>query len=271
MANSDYSYNDVLNGTGYFSKSGNTGYSSGVAEMKGYLWNIGYDITVNGIFDTECENAVKSFQKECCMTVDGSAGPATLSQLEKVRTTKYFLYYGHPERVQWSWNNVLAGVVDPDDALARVIYGEYTQNDGTQQQEGIAVVLRNRKNAGIFYSSSSATDWAKVLCKGFTSVNSEYENSAKPPRGDVKQADGISKHWKNAVDLALKLYRSQTLVEPNGYAVEGAVVSSTTRRRVSTQLNFMAKNAYLNVVNDCEGNAVSMYPGELKGTIFFDY
>lgn len=271
MANSEYTYSQVLNGTGFFNKKNDTGVSAGVKTMQGYLSNIGYDIDVDGRFGAGCETVVKAFQAECGLTSDGSAGPGTIKQLEKARKSKYFTDYGHHDGATWNKTNVLAKKFTDIDALARVIHGEYTKNDSTKQQEGIAIVIKNRKAAKYFGSNTTGTDWGKVICYGFTTVSANHAPSATPSRGDASRTDGIATGWKNAVDLATKLVDGTAITEPNGYAVTSTTVSKTVRRKVSGQKNFMGVSAYRDVADKIEGNAVSMYAGELKGTIFFDY
>ena len=45
MANSSYTFAQVVGGTGFFSKSQDTGYSAGVRDLQTYLRNIGYTIS----------------------------------------------------------------------------------------------------------------------------------------------------------------------------------------------------------------------------------
>lgn len=45
MANADYTFQQVMNGTGSYNEAGNTGaYSEGVEQLQEYLTEIGYDI-----------------------------------------------------------------------------------------------------------------------------------------------------------------------------------------------------------------------------------
>lgn len=45
MANSSYTFAQVVSGTGFFSKSQDTGYAVGVRDLQTYLRNIGYTIS----------------------------------------------------------------------------------------------------------------------------------------------------------------------------------------------------------------------------------
>ncbi|NJL62011.1 MAG: peptidoglycan-binding protein [Methylacidiphilales bacterium] len=58
---------------------GSTG--TNVERLQGDLSRLGYEITVNGNFDTLTENAVKKFQQDRNITVDGIVGPETGRQL----------------------------------------------------------------------------------------------------------------------------------------------------------------------------------------------
>ncbi|MBD2336068.1 peptidoglycan-binding protein [Calothrix sp. FACHB-156] len=52
-----------------------------VERLQGDLSRLGYQIPVNGIFDETTENAVKKFQQDHNLTVDGVVGPQTGRQL----------------------------------------------------------------------------------------------------------------------------------------------------------------------------------------------
>jgi peptidoglycan hydrolase-like protein with peptidoglycan-binding domain len=60
-------------------QSGVTG--ADVERLQGDLSRLGYQIAVNGVFDEATENAVKKFQLDHNLTVDGIVGPATGRQL----------------------------------------------------------------------------------------------------------------------------------------------------------------------------------------------
>jgi peptidoglycan hydrolase-like protein with peptidoglycan-binding domain len=148
MANSDYTFNQVLNGTGSFSTSGDTGYSSGVETMQTYLKNIGYAITPDGRFGTGTKTAVTEFQRELAITQDGVAGQATILRLNTVRTSTYWTSYGaRLENSAWGRTKILAGNFANIDLLARVIYAEDAKN--TNAQAGIAIVIKKRSASGL--------------------------------------------------------------------------------------------------------------------------
>ncbi|MEH2458929.1 peptidoglycan-binding domain-containing protein [Nostoc sp.] len=52
-----------------------------VERLQGDLSRLGYQIAVNGVFDQSTETAVKKFQQDHNLTVDGVVGPQTGSQL----------------------------------------------------------------------------------------------------------------------------------------------------------------------------------------------
>ncbi len=52
-----------------------------VERLQGDLSQLGYQIAVNGEFDELTENAVKKFQQDNNLTVDGIVGPQTGRQL----------------------------------------------------------------------------------------------------------------------------------------------------------------------------------------------
>jgi peptidoglycan hydrolase-like protein with peptidoglycan-binding domain len=60
-------------------QTGSTG--TDVERLQGDLSRLGYQIAVNGVFDEFTENAVKKFQLDHNLTVDGIVGPATGRQL----------------------------------------------------------------------------------------------------------------------------------------------------------------------------------------------
>ncbi len=75
MANSDYTFRDVVLGTGSFSMEGDTGYSNGVNTLQQYLRRIGYTIRdSSGRFQSGTRNAVIGFQNEMGITANGIAG-----------------------------------------------------------------------------------------------------------------------------------------------------------------------------------------------------
>lgn len=82
--NSRYTYAQVLAGTGYYMKDDKLRYSAGVKTMQTKLNTAGYNSgTPDGKFGGGTDTAVKSFQRAKSLTVDGKAGKATLTELDK--------------------------------------------------------------------------------------------------------------------------------------------------------------------------------------------
>ncbi|MEH2458927.1 peptidoglycan-binding domain-containing protein [Nostoc sp.] len=52
-----------------------------VERLQGDLSRLGYQIAVNGVFDQSTETAIKKFQQDHNLTVDGVVGPQTGRQL----------------------------------------------------------------------------------------------------------------------------------------------------------------------------------------------
>ena len=261
MANSDYTFSQVLAGTGYFSRSGDTGFSQGVKDMQQYLKDIGYDIDVDGRFGPGCESCVKEFQRELGITPDGSAGPKTITRLNTVRSSSYYTKYGRRlESSEWGRDNILAGKFDTDndtkiDMLARIIYAEHTSN--TDDQKGVAIVIKNRTGNSNYYQSgyTNTSIWARVVGMKtptiqYGSAASTSTNAKTPMRGyGGNESNGyVDPGWKHAVDCATKLINGQS-ISVSGYLVNGKSVSST-RKDVTNQLNQFGWEHYCQFFDD---------------------
>lgn len=254
MANSSYTFAQVVSGTGFFSKSQDTGYAVGVRDLQTYLRNIGYTISdANGRFQSGTEAAVKSFQTELGITSDGSAGPATCLRLNTVRTSEYFNKYGKPKASsEWGRFNILAGNYEDVDLLARIIMAESGYGN-LDDEAGVAIVLRNR------YDSSNSDYWedpneypnaskfARVVGNGhYGSANNEDTTDAITPRRGYygSQTQGfIDPSWKNAVELAKKIVNATT-ISVTGYKVSGTTIQSGT-----LSVNSANNKRYLNQVS----------------------
>lgn len=240
MANSDYTFTQVLNGTGSYSVSGDTGYAAGVDTMQTYLKNVGYTITPDGRFGTKTETAVKEFQRELGISQTGIANQATIQRINTVRTSTYWTSYGaRLEDSAWGRTNILAGKFTNIDLLARIIYAEDNQN--TNAQGGIAIVIKKRSGSSAYYESAStypdASIWARVVGKSgqYQSATAGTTNAQKPTRGyNGTAATGfVDSNWKNAVDIATKLVNG-TSFTVTGYTVSGLTISSTATSLSST-------------------------------------
>ena len=289
MANSSYTYTQVLNGTGKFQMETNGAYSGGVKILQQRLNSIGYDISADGYFGSGTEKAVKAFQTECSLVpVDGIAGKGTLTKLEQVRVSKYFNTYGYPlTSTDWGRDNILNGNFDDIDLLARVIYAENTSDQ--DDQKGVAIVIRNRKNAGesggYMEKSSAFPDasvWARVVAKHTGSAGVQYgttnascKNAYAPQRGytgDDDNSDGVADAWANAVDLATKL-KNGTTITVRGYKVNGLTVDTSTLVSVTNQKNQVSSTHYKNKYNagDKFSGTVISTAKTLTGNVFCTY
>ena len=289
MANSSYTYTQVLNGTGKFQMETNGAYSGGVKILQQRLNSIGYDISADGYFGSGTEKAVKAFQTECSLVpVDGIAGKGTLTKLEQVRVSKYFNTYGYPlTSTDWGRDNILNGNFDDIDLLARVIYAENTSDQ--DDQKGVAIVIRNRKNAGesggYMEKSSAFPDasvWARVVAKHTGSAGVQYgttnascKNAYAPQRGytdDDDNSDGVADAWANAVDLATKL-KNGTTITVRGYKVNGLTVDTSTLVSVTNQKNQISSTHYKNKYNagDKFSGTVISTAKTLTGNVFCTY
>ena len=289
MANSSYTYTQVLNGTGKFQMESNGAYSGGVKILQQRLNSIGYDISADGYFGSGTEKAVKAFQTECSLVpVDGIAGKGTLTKLEQVRVSKYFNTYGYPlTSTDWGRDNILNGNFDDIDLLARVIYAENTSDQ--DDQKGVAIVIRNRKNAGesggYMEKSSAFPDasvWARVVAKHTGSAGVQYgttnascKNAYAPQRGytgDDDNSDGVADAWANAVDLAPKL-KNGTTITVRGYKVNGLTVDTSTLVSVTNQKNQISSTHYKNKYNagDKFSGTVISTAKTLTGNVFCTY
>lgn len=289
MANSSYTYTQVLNGTGKFQMETNGAYSGGVKILQQRLNSIGYDISADGYFGSGTEKAVKAFQTECSLVpVDGIAGKGTLTKLEQVRVSKYFNTYGYPlTSTDWGRDNILNGNFDDIDLLARVIYAENTSDQ--DDQKGVAIVIRNRKNAGesggYMEKSSAFPDasvWARVVAKHTGSAGVQYgttnascKNAYAPQRGytgDDDNSDGVADAWANAVDLATKL-KNGTTITVRGYKVNGLTVDTSTLVSVTNQKNQISSTHYKNKYNagDKFSGTVISTAKTLSGNVFCTY
>ena len=222
MANSDYTFTQVVNGTGYFSRSKDTGFSQGVKDLQTYLKNIGYTISdASGRFQSGTEAAVKSFQKELGISVDGSAGPSTCLRLNTVRKSKYYTTYGKPiTDSEWGRTKILQGKFNDIDLLARIILAESGYKN-IDDQKGVAIVLKNRSvnSSSAYWESSStypkASIYARVVGKNgqYGTVDAGTTIAQTPQRGYYGgEEDGfVDPGWKNAVDLATSIVNGSSI------------------------------------------------------------
>lgn len=267
MANSDYTFTQVVNGTGYFSRSQDTGVSQGVKDLQTYLKKIGYTIgDTSGRFQEDTEKAVKQFQTELVIGADGSAGPKTCLRLNAVRNSKYYTTYGKPlTNSQWGRTNILAGNIGDIDLLARIILAEsgYLNFD---DQKGVAIVLKNRSvNSSNSYWESETTYpkasiYARVVGKEsqYGSASAGTTDAQTPLRGYYGGEDEefISPGWKNAVDLATAIVNGTT-ISVSAYKVSGKTVTGT-KMTISTtsNKNYLNQIGWTKYTSWCDKNSI---------------
>lgn len=251
MANSDYTWNDILNGYGTLSINGGTAYSSGVYTLQTYLSNIGYSITADGQFGNNTQNAVIGFQHELGITEDGVVGQATATRLNTVKSIGYYTAYGSRlTSSQWGRSQILAGNFDNIDLIARIIFAEVTDNTEGQKGVGIVIKKRHSSNSSQYWESASsypnASKWARVIGKSgqYATTSSSCTNAKTPRRGLGGYASNnyVDPKWKNAVDTAMKMV--------NGYSFSatGYKVSGTTRTDTTITVSHDTTVAYYNQV-----------------------
>lgn len=276
MANSDYTFEQVKNGTGAFVYESSPKASSGVRTMQLYLQQIGYNIEPDGLFGTITRDIVIAFQKETKgLTYDGSAGPATITQLDKVKNSEYFTDYGRRlDASTWSRTNMLHDYFDDVDLLSRVINAE--DNTLLTAQVAVAKVIQNRSKDSTFYvpvsESSGASIWARIIAKrnAYATADTGCEACCAPPRGDTSKSDGVHSCWKQAVELAKKLSNGTNITPAKGYVVNGLTVSSTMRA-VDSEMFQTTASLYKTVYNAGQllGTAIC-YNSTLKGNVFYN-
>lgn len=236
MANSDYTWNDILNGNGTLSINGGTAYSSGVYTLQTYLRNIGYSITADGQFGNNTKNAVMGFQYELDITQDGIVGQGTATRLNTVKSIGYYSVYGSRlTSSQWGRNNILAGNFDNIDLVSRIIFAEVNNNIEGQKGVGIVIKKRHSSNSSIYWESAStypnASKWARVIGKnGQYGTTSTSCTDAKTPRRGVQgyaSNNYVDPMWKNAVDTAMNMVNGYSF-SATGYKVNGTTRTNTT-------------------------------------------
>lgn len=245
-SNADYTFQQVMNGIGSYNEAGNTGpWSAGVEQMQEYLIEIGYTIeNTLGFFLSDTTEAVKKFQHECNIRVDGDAGRDTCTRLFAVHSSEYFKNYGCPlEDSQWGENNILAGNFNDVDLLARIILAEsgyYNQID----EKGVALVLKNRVDNPEYQVPSTdfqkASVYARVVGKigEYTTANAGTDTAQAPMRGcGGNNTNGyIGPAWKTAVDLAKNIVNG-VQISVTGHKVNGLVIMDSDYMTVNTTEN----------------------------------
>lgn len=252
-SNADYTFQQVMNGIGSYNEAGNTGFwSEGVEQMQEYLTEIGYTIEDTfGFFLKNTTEAVKKFQFDCGISVDGDAGRDTCTRLYAVHSSEYFRNYGWPlTDSQWGTANILAGKFNNVDLLARIIIAESGYHN-IEDEKGVALVIKNRVDNPSYHASQvlypDASVYARVIGKK-VGDNPEYtttipgtlgsQTAQCPRRGfQARKEDGyINQAWKKAVDLADDIVKNR-LITVTGYEVNGLNIMNSSTMTVNSTDN----------------------------------
>ncbi len=272
MANKQYSYQDILDGKGVWSDKAPLEKSSGVAQLQRELDSIGYPCAdAAGVFGPATKEAVRSFQSGVTgLKADGVAGKATLTMLNKVKSSKYYIDYGTP-MAAFDWTPEKIRGYPANDVLARIIYAEDTNNDKGQQ--GVACVIKNRSGSAAYRASGVSDPYLAVVTKASQYSTAKGNiNAAAPKRGRTGAADGINPYWKSAVDLAETLTAGGSLAYPAGKTVSGMKVSSAARKITSGHYMQIGKSKYAQYVKKGRAMAeVLTFEADLDGSgnVFF--
>lgn len=257
MANKDYTYNQVKNGTGKFEYEENAEFYEDIRIMQYRLLLAGYDMymenSITGKFDANTRNAVIAFQECCRLLPDGIVGQNTLVQLDKVSigSGKSYFLLGGP-LAKWDKSTIMYDLMGDNDILARIIWTE--EHGIYDAQTAVAKVLQNRLHNPSFQLSKdeypNVRMWPRVICAPNQYASATASAAKTPVRGDPKQADGVDIYWKHAVDLAKKIMPDmETLTVPNGYSVisiNPVKLSASKNISVTDQLFQTAKGPFEN-------------------------
>ncbi len=279
MANCDYTYDQVKGGTGAFKKETAPVYSEGVATLQARLNSCGYSLDADGKFGPGTDDAVRKFQKECQMTDDGSAGPATLKQVDKVYTNKYFTSNNTKiSNTAWGYSEILSGRIPDIELLAIMIYYEETVE--AEAQYGVAQVIKNRSNNNAYMESIStapnASKWGRVLGKSSQYSGANKTSTPVPIRGKSSEIDGINPLWKNAVDIATNLVNGSAITIPKGYVVtysvnKGVVSFSIASSKTTAVASQLCQASYTHLSNQIgagkTGSSIITYEPSFVGAV----
>ena len=210
------SWADVKAGNGVYKKeSSGSAVCAGVKTLQQYLKNIGYgsnnsgNIVVDGNFGSVTETAVKYFQAECDLTVDGIVGKTTANALEAAQSNPRFTNSDY-----YPLNSSLftyANFPQSETSLvARIITAEHGYEDAAgksihhEARHGVAKVLKNRKDRGgvTLYNSSLPRTYKNIIFAPgqYTTVSSSMAYRVR--RG--------SKAFEQAVALAALIVAGST-------------------------------------------------------------
>lgn len=274
MANSAYSYADILAGRGSWKYESPASDSTGVEQMQRELNSIGYACGVDGYFGRETERAVTDFQRNIRgLSVDSIVGTNTLKVLNSVKGVKYFNDHGKPIPAS-DWTVAKIKGYTPRNVLSRVIYAEDTGN--TLGQQGVACVIKNRAGTTTYRDTSVSNPYVGVVVKTdqYSTVDGiNDENACVPMRGDFNATGYINALWRSAVDLAEKVVNGQSIPYPTGNAVSGKAVQKNAYCAITTgHYRQVGKIKYFGYVDEGKAMAqVLTFESDFSGSanVFF--
>lgn len=230
MANTDYTYDEVLAGKGQFKKD-TSHVSMSVKRMQMKLYRLQYSIgEPDGIFGSNTEQALKDFQTVHALPVTGIAKSADLKELDKAKADSTDELYGRELTAAELTGGYSNANISSIESLARCIYGEDPKNsDG---QNAVAKELYNRMHSVRNFQQLSNT-W-----KGYVFGPDQYAvmTSSGAALKDSRSPDPYSSSWANCVALAKLLVAGkqpssklgkQCFHIANGYAYPSNAVAST--------------------------------------------
>jgi len=235
MANIDYTYDGIMNGSGYFQKESANKASMSVKRMQMKLYRLGYTVlgTPDGFFGNDTESAIKQFQVDHNLTQNGYGDRNTLIMLDDLSPDSTVEHYGR----ELTHSEILNGYNNSDitamEAIARCIYGEDPVSE--EGQAAVAKEIYNRKNSVRNFISSNVTNtWRGIVYSSgqyavLTQNNTLATQFSRAP-------DPYSDSWKNCTAMARVLIGGVVPVSTlgkqcfhiaNGYAYPSNAVDAT--------------------------------------------
>ncbi len=245
MANADYTYDQVKNGTGLFRQESGMSYS--VRRLQTKLKRNGYlNGSADGYYGAQTAEAVKLLQSEAGLSPDGVTGQRTLMALDNMDNEPVVELYGR-ELTHSELLNGYSSSMSEVEAIARCIYGEDTAySDG---QSAVAEEIYNRK-VGTQYSFGSYTpinrtrSWkAVVYDPGQYSVMSHDDSGST---SYSRRPNQYSAEWANCVALAQQL-------------VDGGHPNILGKRYFHMAAEYPIKGTYYNYVQIPKGKGNQFY------------
>ena len=246
--NSLYTYEQVRNNEGTYVSvvdGAAATYSDGVLQMQTKLVAIGcltsiHEVT-QGVFDAATRDAILSLQHTTLnLAVDPVVGKRTLHALDMAydpANRPYFMYGNFLDATEWNRSNIRAyrnmgksnGFLYAIDSLARVIHAEEHHENKTNAQTAVALTIRKRSIDGDTTQKPGNCPDSPLI--DVITAPSQY-STAEDPKSNIgtgraphratysstmtSASSFLNPMWKNAVDLAKKLYYNESIAAPTG-------------------------------------------------------